>query len=799
MAKAIAVAMGSMLAATAVGQDVEVIPVFPVVTPDDARTHGLESLRTVVEREGVPLPSNLSRYVSDMQAAAQLGKALFHEQAVGSDAVQACVTCHFNAGADSRSKNQISPGLLRVENIDNQSKDDIRGFWKHTPNEDTNFDVVAGPNEDVDKYLDDGKHLLETWPFADGINTKTPSSNFDVLSSMGITLTDFNKVVPADPWDEGSAAYDPVFNVYGTNVRRVEPRNTPTMINAVFNFTNFWDGRANHKFNGVNPFGDQDITSRVYRQQGNGLSVEKVSLDNASLASQAVGPPLSNFEMSFTGRTFPDLGRKLLQMTILPLQDIDETDSLLGAYAETKDRPTYRELVEKAFKKQYWESEVCIELEQTLYPAAGNQGTVGHGKDKFIRVDPGKSCNDLGLDNVYSISEANFALFYGIAVMVYEATLVADYSAFDKWMMSSSSGEAVDGFGELEKEGLNVFVNEGKCVNCHGGPELTNASVRNAQGGRNVIEPMLMAKGPDGTPFAAIYDNGFYNIGVTPTYEDIGRGGNDPFDADDPQPLSFSRQFALEAEGIKDMPFEIIGAPIRNLQCLSTGDDPTTSECESGILGFTDPATGDTFHEVCRDLNGDSVCGTNDELLLKRVAVDGAFKTPGLRNIALTAPYFHNGAAMNLRQVVQFYNHGGIFCRNNQRDLDPDIEGLGLSEEKQNALVAFLISLTDMRTVDRKAPFDHPGYALPIDGLDIAGTSGYVSAVGARGTDRASRLDTFLGMDVFKKDRNGLDHFDPTYVFGSPDDSCSLFDDNNGGTGGNDKPKGGKGTGRGRK
>ena len=83
-------------------------------TPDDARSGGLESLRKVVNEEGVPLPNNLSKYVKDMTAAAQLGKALFHDQAVGSDAVQACVTCHFNAGADSRSKNQVSPGLLRV-------------------------------------------------------------------------------------------------------------------------------------------------------------------------------------------------------------------------------------------------------------------------------------------------------------------------------------------------------------------------------------------------------------------------------------------------------------------------------------------------------------------------------------------------------------------------------------------------------------------------------------------------------------------------------------------------------------
>ena len=49
--------------------------------------------------------------VKDPAALIRLGKALFWDMQAGSDGVQACATCHFNAGADSRSKNQISPGL----------------------------------------------------------------------------------------------------------------------------------------------------------------------------------------------------------------------------------------------------------------------------------------------------------------------------------------------------------------------------------------------------------------------------------------------------------------------------------------------------------------------------------------------------------------------------------------------------------------------------------------------------------------------------------------------------------------
>ena len=61
----------------------------------------------------VPGPANLADFVRD-QVARALGKALFWDMQVGSDGVQACASCHFRAGADPRSKNQLSPGLLHA-------------------------------------------------------------------------------------------------------------------------------------------------------------------------------------------------------------------------------------------------------------------------------------------------------------------------------------------------------------------------------------------------------------------------------------------------------------------------------------------------------------------------------------------------------------------------------------------------------------------------------------------------------------------------------------------------------------
>jgi len=66
------------------------------------------------------------------------------------------------------------------------------------------------------------------------------------------------------------------------------------------------------------------------------------------------------------------------------------------------------------------------------------------------------------------------------------------------------------------------------------------------------------------------------------------------------------------------------------------------------------------------------------------------YKTPGLRNVALTAPYMHDGSLATLRAVVEFYDAGGV----PNEVLDPAIRALHLSENEKQDLVAFLESLT---------------------------------------------------------------------------------------------------------
>src|SRR5262249_11754594 len=74
----------------------------------------------------------------------------------------------------------------------------------------------------------------------------------------------------------------------------------------------------------------------------------------------------------------------------------------------------------------------------------------------------------------------------------------------------------------------------------------------------------------------------------------------------------------------------------------------------------------------------------------------GKFKTPSLRNVAMTPPYMHDGSISTLEDVVDFYNRGGIPNPN----LSPGIRPLYLSSRQKSALVAFLRTLTDSTIAD---------------------------------------------------------------------------------------------------
>lgn len=564
----------------------------------------LGSLKSVAILE----PSNLGEFVKNKTAAIELGKSLFWDMQVGSDGLQSCASCHFHAGTDTRAKNQLHPGSDTVVDagLNYTLKPGDFPFHKLSDESDRSSTVIADTN--------------------------------DVAGSQGVDLNKFNDIIPGSAVDNITLTPDPIFNIDGVNVRQVTGRNTPSSVNAIFNFRNFWDGRAQNDFNGVNPFGFRDPNAYVLKATTkSSLEKVKISLKNASAASQAVGPPLSDVEESATGRVFPDvgqkfnriktkklpreIGKKLKYLTPLGKQIVHPEDSVLGKYSQAP-KPglklkTYEKMIQDAFQPQWWNSTQIIKV--------GADGT------RTFKQPQGALATD-----EFTLTDYNFSLFMGLAIGLYEATLVSNNAPIDQYFDGNSNALTAQ-----QKQGKELFEGKAKCINCHGGPEFTNASVRNVRKER--LERMTMGDGGE-----AVYDNGFYNIGVRPTKEDLGVGGNDPF-----------------------------GNPLSEARLAQQGK-------------FTDPNLSPPVDST------------------ERVAVDGAFKTPGLRNIELTAPYFHNGSQLTLKQVIEFYNRGGDFHEQNINDLDPDIVNLGLTEDEQNALVAFLRSLTDERVRYDKAPFDHP-------------------------------------------------------------------------------------------
>ena len=78
---------------------------------------------------------------------------------------------------------------------------------------------------------------------------------------------------------------------------------------------------------------------------------------------------------------------------------------------------------------------------------------------------------------------------------------------------------------------------------------------------------------------------------------------------------------------------------------------------------------------------------------------NGLFKVPSLRNVALTAPYMHDGRMPSLEVVVDHYNTGGRYAENRSANVFP----LGLNDRQKKALVAFLHTLTDTSFVTNPA------------------------------------------------------------------------------------------------
>ena len=616
---------------------------------------------TAQSLQGVPFPQTpglldgKSPIIIDKNAAIQLGKVLFWDTAVSSDGQVACASCHFQAGADARIQNRLSPGL-------NKQKTGIT-FEKTASNENggTNYTLKT---DDFPLYK-----------LADS-NDKNSAVLFDtddVIGSTGVfsrRVSGENKA--GNDVDTCAWVKDDIFHASTLNTRKVTSRQAPSVINAAFNFRNFWDGRANNIFNGVSPFGDRDTKAAIWITQENGKTIkQKIHLENASLASQAVAPVTNDVEMSCSQRLFPDVGRKLLARKPLATQDVHEQDSVLANLRNASGKgltTTYQELVKTVFAPRYWD------------------GTGNFGKPKTAKSVP------------YNQMEANFSFFFGIALKLYQETLISDQTPFDAPRIAGTMPQIPQGFDEHQANGLTVFLNA-HCAICHKGPTFTAAAETTRLVNRKTINGAFEGKGVA----QGIMDEGFANTSVTPDERDLGLGDKDPFG----NPLSFSDQYMQKLLNGKkfvdpiavnvcefDNPF-IIDFKYNELR-----DDPYAGNCDEIEDYAKVPKLPILQAELKRINQGRAF-----------VATKGAFKIPSLRNVELTAPYMHNGSMLTLEQVVDFYFRGGNF--NNPAHFATVVFPQQISHQEKADLVIFLKSLTDERVRWERAPFDHPQITIP--------------------------------------------------------------------------------------
>lgn len=118
---------------------------------------------------------------------------------------------------------------------------------------------------------------------------------------------------------------------------------------------------------------------------------------------------------------------------------------------------------------------------------------------------------------------------------------------------------------------------------------------------------------------------------------------------------------------------------------------PMYQDSESEVLGvLKDP------NAEVKEIDEDRGRGVNKNPMEKVWFYDRSFKTVTIRNVELTAPYFHNGAYKTLEEVLEFYNHGG--AQGLGLDLPTQTlagDSLGLEKDEMNDIISFMKALTD--------------------------------------------------------------------------------------------------------
>jgi cytochrome c peroxidase len=309
-------------------------------------------------------------------------------------------------------------------------------------------------------------------------------------------------------------------------------------------------------------------------------------------------------------------------------------------------------------------------------PANGKPRTADY--DNLTCDDPGVTCDDKPEIKPEDERRKPKAMVTRIlvnwakAIAAYEYRLNSRDSDFDKFVAEGPGSGLISAAAQ---RGARLFVGKAACVDCHFGPQLT--------------------------------DDQFHNIGVpqagvtVPLLGDC-PAGNAPCDC------------SSTATGLRCAPWGGYDG-LRRLRDTTPGSPTENRWLRTGGWSGQPDHSRDSYLQ--RPLTPD---------------LKGAWRTPSLRNVALTAPYMHDGRYATLEDVIWHYNTGGQTAGGevvNPAGVAAQIKPLLLTDAEVGDLVAFLETLTDQALPDylRVAPQD---VGLP---TGIGGAPGSC-ATGAGGT-----------------------------------------------------------------
>lgn len=203
--------------------------------------------------------------------------------------------------------------------------------------------------------------------------------------------------------------------------------------------------------------------------------------------------------------------------------------------------------------------------------------------------------------------------------------------------------------------------------------------------------PAPLAAFVQGQTYAQLFQQVYGSPGVTPTrilfaiaaYQRTLVSDQSPYDRFLVGQHTLS---ATEAQGLQ----------IFNALCTSCHQDVSPTVLSTGPVLMT-------FHNIGVRPNSEDP----GRFAVTQNPIDlGAFRIPGMRNVELRAPYFHNGGAPTLLDAVEFYRRGGDFHQNQ----DPAILNIigAMSGVDRGRVVAFLQTMTDPRVANELPPFDRP-------------------------------------------------------------------------------------------